>query len=190
MAGVLGGRVSSCDRIRLHGEAIRRVLVDRDWTEVVRRAGLDGPGHVLRPAVQELLAGADVTPQFPSADDLRLTLSIPDSRAHRLLAALNMSWQRAVPQPAAAAAPESLPADSAAAEAARRLLPMPRLRLSGSARLPAAPRRADVSVNFLLVQPSRSPVVTRSHTAASLRAGGAASSSPAAEPPAKIRRKR
>ena len=190
MAGVLGGRVSSCDRIRLHGEAIRRVLVDRDWTEVVRRAGLDGPGHVLRPAVQELLAGADVTPQFPSADDLRLTLSVPDSRAHRLLAALNMSWQRAVPQPAAAAAPESLPADSAAAAAARRLLPMPRLRLSGSARLPPAPRRADPSVNFLLVQPSRSPVVTRSHTAASLRTGGAHSASPAAEPPGKTRRKR
>jgi hypothetical protein len=94
-----------------------------------------------------------------------------------------------VPQPAAAAAPESLPADAAAAEAAGRLLPMHRLRLSGSARLPAAPRRADISVNFLLVQPSRSPVATRSHTAASLRAGVAASSSPAAEPPAKTRRK-
>jgi len=190
MAGGPGGRVSPSDRIRLHGEAIRRVLVERDWTDVVRRAGLDGPGHVLRPAVQELLAGSDISPKFPSADDLRRTLNVPASRAHRLLAALNASWQRSVPQPAAAAADESLPSAAAAAVDAVRMLPMPRLRLSKSARLPAAPRREVAPVNFQLLQQSRSPVVTRSRTAVSLRSTGAASSAPASEPPAKTRRKR
>jgi hypothetical protein len=190
MAGGPGGRVSPSDRIRLHGEAIRRVLVERDWTDVVRRAGLDGPGHVLRPAVQELLAGSDISPKFPSADDLRRTLNVPASRAHRLLAALNASWQRSVPQPAAAAADESLPVAAAAAEDAVCMLPMPRLRLSKSARLPAAPRREVVPVSFQLLQQSRSPVITRSRTAVSLRSTGAASSAPASEPPAKTRRKR
>ena len=190
MAAGLGCRVTPTDRIRLHGEAIRRVLVEHDWSDVVRRAGLDGPVHVLRPAVQELLAGADVSPQLPSADDLRRILNVPESRAPRLLDALNATWQSAVPQTAAAAAAEDLHAEAAAAEAAGRLVQIPRLRLRGSARLPPAPRRADLPVNFMLVQPSRSPVVTRSHTATSLLTGGSASATTAAEPPPKTRRRR
>ena len=191
MAGGLGGRVSPSDRIRLHGEAIRSVLVERDWSEVVRRGGLDGPGHVLRPAVLELLSGADVTPRFPSAEDLQRSLNVPDSRAQRLLDALNATWRRAVPQPAAAAAAESQPVDAASLAAAEHLLPLPRLRLRSSARLPSAPRRADLPVNFMLVQPTRSPVVTRSHTSALLRAGGSAAASAAeVPPPPKTRRRR
>jgi hypothetical protein len=191
MAGGLGGRVSPSDRIRLHGEAIRSVLVERDWSEVVRRGGLDGPGHVLRPAVLELLSGADVTPRFPSAEDLQRSLNVPDSRAQRLLDALNATWRRAAPQPAAAAAAESQPADAASLAAAEHLLPLPRLRLRSSARLPSAPRRAELPVNFMLVQPSRGPVVTRSHTSALLRAGGSAAASAAeVPPPPKTRRRR
>ena len=190
MAGGLGGHVSPSDRIRLLGEVIRRVLVERDWSDVVRRAGLAGPGHVLRPALQELLADADVSPKFPSVHDLRRSLNEPDSRAHRLQAALNTTWQRAVPRTAAAAAADSLPAAAADAATAGRLFPMPRLRLRGSARLPPAPRRADLQVNFMLLHLSRSPVVTRSTTAASRGTGSAASASDAAEPPPKARRKR
>lgn len=189
VAAGLGRRISPSERIRLHGEAIKRVLVDRDWSDVVRRAGLDGPGQVLRPAVQQLLAGADVSPQFPSSEELQQILNVPASRAPRLREALRATVAGAVPQLAAAAAAADLPAEAAGGVGEERLVPIPRLRLRPSARLPPVPGRAGPVVNYLLTQPSRSPVVTRSRSAAALASGGASAADSEAPPPTSRRRR-
>jgi hypothetical protein len=175
------GRLPPNARVRLHGAAIRRVLVQSSWSTLMARAGFAGPGHALNTKLQELLGAADLEPQFPSADALREILNVTAGRAPRLLEALRATLDRATPQAdSAAAAVADFPAEAGSVgEREGRVIPIPRLRLANSARLPPASAQSAQPMNFLFVAPPRDPIMTRSRTAAEPFGGGASASAAA-----------
>lgn len=170
------GKLAAGERIRLHGQSIRRILVERDWSSVVERAGLKGPGYELRPAVSELLEGADLTARLPTAQELADTLQVPPRRSLRLLQLLTATVQPA-PVLDVDVGPDVAEPPVAAAAAAAVLMPAPRLRLGGRNRLPPArPSTADAA-NYIFRPFHRSPIVTRRRSSTHLGSASSAAAS-------------
>ena len=78
-------RLTTAQKIHVHGVAMRRVLVEMDWSTVMSRAGLCGPHHILRQRLADLLTGADVSPRAPTAAELEDMLSVQPARSRMLL---------------------------------------------------------------------------------------------------------
>lgn len=175
-------------RVRLHGQAISEVLVGKSWASVLQRGGLTRDSAELRPALQEMLRGSDITPAFPSKEDLMEALAVREPQALELLSLL-------APRPAAAAPGVSAPAGSSgsgvavaaaapaagSAPAARSVTPIV---LGRSARLPSRVSLADAPSNVWLPFYAGRTVQTRSMSAAAASAAASAAHSPA-PPPAK-----
>lgn len=174
------GSLSTAATVRLQGSTIRQVIVDGDWSEVMSRAGLSDVGGELRPSLRDMLGSQDTGAACPTAAELANVLQIPAVRSERLRAALLGTVTAAATAPPAQpmAAAAAVPAAAPVADPV--ILVAPRLRLSSRARLPAAPRPAGTATNFILATPRRSPVITRSRSAAALVARGSAAASSSA----------
>ena len=186
------GHMTPCERIRLQGAAIRRILVEQDWSRVMQRSGLAGPAHELRTAVQSFVRDGDAQARFPSEADLLEVLHMSAVRIGRVREALLATVEAAAGDAAAQGGP-ILPAPSAVAPVAdvvSRVRPVPSLMLSARARLPAALPRRDLAPAFLFSRERRSPVMTRSRSATALDEGDAAAApaAPAAAPASRRRR--
>ena len=170
--------LSHAAEIRVHGLSIREVLVNRDWSSVMRRSGLTGDRAEWRQGLCDLVGDAVLTPSYPSEGELKDLLSVPASRVSGMRASLVTSAQRAAnPQvavPAAAADGDS----QAAAPAGPVIVPMPIIRLKSSARLPAVlGNRREQATLLRLREPTASPVMTRSRSRLALASESAASGS-------------
>jgi hypothetical protein len=163
-----GCKLSPTTRIRLQGDAIRSVLVNRDWSVVMQRAGLSGPNYALRDAVAGRVRGVDLAPRGPTAEELRDVLQVPLCRAVRLQQLLRDTVDASRNTPAGAAVAAAGTDEVGSLPAHVRASAVPRLRLGGSARLPRAPAGCPPAATYLLDRPRRSPVVTRSRSAACL----------------------
>lgn len=180
--------LSPCKRIRIQGDAIRSVLVERDWSTVVARSGLAGPGAELRDTVKNHVGNADLSPRVPTAEELHSVLNVPFVRCEHLremlLTTVEAAYARAAAAAAgaAAAAPDSAP-PGVGVPGSGRAVPMPSLRLGRSARLPPTRPRSDMASQFLFVPPESGRPVTRSMSASHFAVGtsvaNAASSAPA-----------
>lgn len=159
------------ERVELQGHAIRQVLVDRSWTNIMRRGGLTGELGAARPALVRALAGEQLEAAAPSAAELSDILQVPAARATEIRRSLMAPRQRA-PVPAAPVAPpradrEVMSADtfvelagaSSGTAAGRRLVTL--------ARLPSARLGRDRAVTSEAVQDDTERVQTRSMTLAS-----------------------
>ena len=77
--------VPPLERIRQHGQAIKTILVDRNWTRTMQRSGFTGDLTAMRPRLRQLLHPDVPTAQPPSAADLVECLQISfDRAAHHL----------------------------------------------------------------------------------------------------------
>ncbi|HSG19529.1 MAG TPA: hypothetical protein VLA31_02065, partial [Burkholderiaceae bacterium] len=127
-------------RVRMHGSAVREVLVERSWVETMRRSGLAPGGAELRPALQKILSGRAISPAMPSVAELAEMLGIPEARAETLRALLVPPVMAAVGAAAAAAPVVAGMAAAAAASGPEDTPPAARwvapLVLSRNARLP------------------------------------------------------
>jgi len=180
--------------VRLHGTGIREVLVNNDWSDRVKRGGLTGDLDVLRPALQELLAGQSLDPRAPTVAELADVLSVTLPRAARLEKLLFpiVTGPRVVPVvlpsslDVAAAGPERL--DGTDRERRVAAFPIP---LSRLIRLPPRPSGVALGANAWLPPSSQSRVQTRSMTAAALRTSFASAlPRPPLPPPPPARRLR
>lgn len=170
--------LSHAAEIRVHGESIKQVLVNKDWSGVMSRAGLTGDRAEWRRGLCELVGDAVITPSFPSEGELKDLLSVPDSRCSALRSTLVTSARRAAnPQaelPAALAGGDS----QASAATGPAIVPMPLIRLKSTARLPAVlGSRREQATLLRMRQPTVSPVMTRSRSRLALASGSAPSSS-------------
>jgi len=185
IAGSNSGMLPPGKRIRIHGDAIRSVLVQRDWSAVMARSGLMGPGHTLREVLQEHVRDVDLTPRSPTVGELSEILNVTAVRAAALQTALKATVElasaddiRADAAAAAAAAPQG--AAEPRASSSVNIVREPTLRLSRSARLPPAPHRADLAESFIVHREEQHRPLTRSMSAATLGGDGqsAAASAP------------
>lgn len=172
-------------RVRLHGQAIREVLVDTCWARVLQRAGFVKNSFELRPALREIIRERPIAPAFPSAADLMEILAVREPRALELLDML-----RPVPLPAlqaggaaasSAASGASTSGDGAAGGLRRSGSFMAPLVLGRSARLPSRVAEASSSANVWMPFFAGRSVHTRSMTAAAAASAAAAPGS--SEPP-------
>jgi hypothetical protein len=170
--------LSHAAEIRVHGQSIKDVLVNRDWSSVMRRSGLTGDRAEWRRGLCELVGDSLITPCFPSEDELKDLLSVPTSRCSSLRSTLVASASRAAnPQAALPAAPAGGDSQAAAAPGPA-IVPMPTVRLKSSARLPAVlGTRREQATLLRLHQPAVSPVMTRSRSRLALASESAASGS-------------
>jgi hypothetical protein len=181
--------LSPGQRIRIHGQAIRDVLVERSWARVLQRAGLAKEILELRPAVKELMGRQHLAPAFPTKEHLMEILAIKEPRAKDLLSLLRphlgpSPHRASVAPPASASAGE---VHGGAADAAESVVHPAVLRpvvLSRSARLPPRVGARSAPSNVWLPCFAGRSVQTRSMSAASAASASAAASS-SAPPPAK-----
>ena len=147
--------VPPLERIRQHGQAIKMILVDRNWTRTMQRSGFTGDLTAMRPQLRQLLHPELPTAQPPSVADLVESLQIPFDRAAHLLAILTpLASPPAVPAAALAAA--------AAADPGPARIPLITLTLSRSSRLPPAVPRSVAGANMWFAPPEPTRAVTRS----------------------------
>ena len=186
LASSENGRIRPVERIRLHGIAVRDVLVQKDWGRVMERSGLLGTTGDLRAAVQELIEHEDVAGRFPSEDELRYALSAPVSRCGKLRQQLIATAKAAAQQHAVDDGVDSQVENQNQKKPTAKILPVPMLRLSRSARLPSAPASARPPATALLYQrpPEQNQIMTRKRSRLALESGGAsASNTPAGTSP-------
>jgi hypothetical protein len=174
-------RVPSLQRVRIHGRAIRQVLVGRSWASCLSRSGLTGNFAAARDDFKALVASEDLQPRAPSAAELADILQMPLERAAATRCLLiNRGLGLPVQESAAgassgpAAAPEPVGSDAVV----RGFAP---LMLSPSMRLPRRPSTEDVGSNVWLPAVGGRRPQTRSMTAS--RAALLASALVAAAPP-------
>lgn len=165
-AASLSGHLAALDRVRVQGDCIRSVLVRRDWSAVMSRAGMAKDGGPLRPSLTRLLEGENLLPRPPSTEELAEILQVPGARARRLLPAL-LPPSRALPPPAAAAAAPGGGASLAAADATPTIgAPTARVELVRLASLPPRPPAEAPAANVWLPSCLQGRAVTRSMSAA------------------------
>ena len=183
-------RLRPADRIELHSDAIRDVLVNTDWTQTLDRAGLTPAAVPLRGQLAEAVAGQDLTPRAPTVEELADLLNESVERAatlrRLLLPTLAVPRARSVGDAAHGSAVPTAP-QNPAGESAARTHPVVILSLR---RLPSRPAISEGGRNLWLPAPSQRPL-TRSMTAAAGAAAASSapvSSSPAAPPGRRSRR--
>lgn len=162
-------------RVRLHGAAIREVLVQRSWATVMQRAGLVSSGVALRASVTKLVGSQQVSAAFPSVSDFMEIFAVEQPRAAELMLLLQPS---SAPVAAAASARQAAASSQTHSQddARERAAWSPRPVIL-SARLPSGPRRAEQPLNVWLPSFAGRSVQTRSMTAAAEASQGAACSS-------------
>jgi hypothetical protein len=171
-------------RIRLHGDAINEILVDRSWTAVMERAGLSCTSAALRPALSELLENRNVEAAFPADDELLEILAVRPDRLPDFKRLLRPVLTPA--DDASGGAPSASGASAATVRAAPgrgSAGPKP-IVLNLRARLPSAPSRPACENVWLPFFAGRS-VQTRSMSAAAAAATGESQTSAASVAPAK-----
>lgn len=166
-------RLTCLQRVLVHGDAVRRCLVNRQWHSEVVRCGLTGELAGTRSEVLSLLSGMDTAARAPSVDEVQEILQVPHGRARDLRALLLPAL--ASPPPAARS-----PAPSASAAAMSSLeveggdslrIPRPFL-LTGLSRLPSRPAHHAADGANMWLPPWAAPrPVTRSMTAAARARG-------------------
>ena len=183
-------RLAPPARIELQSDAIREVLVDRDWSQTLDRAGLTHTTVPLRGKLAEAVAGQDLAPRAPSVEELAELLNMTVERAATLRRLLlpTLAAPRAGSD-AASANGSAVPAAAVSADGESAARPRPVVILS-LRRLPSRPAIGVAGRNLWLPAPSQRPQ-TRSMTAAAPAAAAAsthASSSVAAPPGRRPRR--
>ena len=158
-------RMGLVDKVCLHGVAIKRVLVDTDWSITMARAGLSSAVHELRPALKQLIGDANCSGCFPDEEQLQDILQTPRCRCPALSKALKLTVQAAASE-AVDDAPLPPAAPRAAAMGGGLASLGVRLRLRSVARLPPAPGGSGASSSRCVMMDRHSPVVTRSRSSA------------------------
>ena len=153
--------VAPLRRVLMHGQAIRKVLVETDWSRTMARSGLTGSIASVRPALAILLDGQDLAPREPSLSEMQEVLQVSPSRLPALMRALCPPRDEFQPRRlVAAAGAASSAAPGVAFEAPHVLVPV--LRLAPLSRLPSQRLAERAAGNlFLLGSPFARPV-TRS----------------------------
>lgn len=156
-------------RIEVHGEVIRKVLVDRPWASVVRRVGLTGEAAMARPALRNLLGDEPAEATQPSVAELADLLQLPAGRAGAV--AKLLLEPRRPPRPSARPAPRPVRAiarsSAGAVPASASPAPRPWLRLSRMARLPRARPASPSRARAYVLGTTTTRPVTRSMSASS-----------------------
>lgn len=174
-------------RVRLHGEAIRDVLVHRSWVSVMQRAGLACADAVLRPSVVKLAGHEPSSAAMPSVTDVMEIFAVEEPRAVellRLLKPLEASTTGDRPR-LCSVAPSSQQETQQSVSASAPWSPTP---VVLTARLPSGPRAGPHPLNVWLPFFAGRTVRTRSMTVAAraqaaLQPAPASASSPSAKRP-------
>lgn len=182
-------RMPAADRIEVHGEAIRQVLVDSDWSVTMARAGLTGATGNFRAKLADAVASEDLTPRAPSVEELAAHLGKSEQQAGALRRLLLPTLAPARPgSDASAAAASAAPAAATSAVRDARFPVGPVVILSLRP-LPSRPASGAPAQNAWLL-PAATRVQTRSMTAAALSAAAAMPLAPSEAPPTQRRRRR
>jgi hypothetical protein len=158
-------RMAEVDRIEMHGEAIREVLVDRDWSQTVARAGLTHTAAPLRGQLAKVVEGLDLAPRAPTEAELAtlLNLSVPRAAKLRRLLLPTLAVPRAAGGSAAASS-SAAPAAAPGTAVPDTSIPRP-VQILSLRRLPSRPAVGEAGQNVWLPAVAQRPQ-TRSMTAA------------------------
>lgn len=177
-------------RVRLHGQAIREVLVDTCWARVLERAGLVRHCFDLRPFLQGIVGARAAAPGFPSVAELMDVLALPEPKALEISRLLLPVPRPAVREAGAAASSGASGAAASvppAADARRSRVIATPLVLARSARLPPRVGGGSSPSNVWLPFFAGRTVQTRSMTAAAAASASATASDVALRPAKRAR---
>lgn len=183
-------RIPPLERVRLHGQAIKNVVVDEDWSVTLSRSGLTAGMAAARPALASRARSMTLTPTMPTVAELVEILQVNADRAAAIRALLtSISRSPSAPAVQAAAASSGAAAASSVREAPPRNRSQQPIILSTRARLPRGHQPQRPATNVWWPDTAVQRPVTRSQSRAAGLEAAALPTTPAGPPMRKRSRK-